>query len=120
MSYAVTMAPEGQANIAEQIEWFESDEKHGGEALAQTWMLKLHAALADLAQMPGRHGQAPENGKWRAEFEVRQILFRPWKSGVGWRVLFVIDEPKRLVSVIQIRHERRRWLFEVEDEDQST
>ncbi len=120
MNYAVTLSLEGQTRIAEQIEWFESDEKHGGEALAQKWLTHLHRDLAGLSQMPRRHGLAPENGKWLPEFEVRQMRFRPWKSGVGWRVLFVIDEPKRLVTVIQIRHERRRWLFEEEDEDQST
>ncbi|WP_395743173.1 type II toxin-antitoxin system RelE/ParE family toxin [Prosthecobacter sp.] len=99
----------------EQIEWFESDENHGGEDLAQAWLLKLHKALAGLGQMPGKHPPAPENGRWRPEFEVRQLLFRPWKSGIGWRVLFVIDEPKRQVTVLQIRHERRRWMFEVEE-----
>ena len=40
------------------------------------------------------------------------MLFRPWKKGVGWRVLYTIDEDHRLVFVFQVHHERRRWLFE--------
>ena len=112
MNYKVRLASSGDASIATQVEWYRSDEQHGGEELAERWFAKLHVALATLATAPTRHGLAPENNKWRPEFEIRQMLFRPWKSGVGWRVLYTIDEDAQLVTVLQVRHERRRWMFE--------
>ncbi len=52
------------------------------------------------------------------EFELRQMLFRPWKSGVGWRVLYTIDEKQKLVTVLQIRHERHPHLHDASDEEE--
>lgn len=69
----------------------------------------------NLPPVPHRFGFAPENGKWLPEHEIRQMLFRPWKSGVGWRVLFTIDEEQKLVTVLQVRHEHRRWFFEADE-----
>jgi plasmid stabilization system protein ParE len=118
MKYRVVLSPEGRKTIDEQADWYCSDEQQGGEELATRWLDELQAALASLAVMPGRHGLAPENGKWHPDVLVRQMLFRPWQSGVGWRVLFAVDEPTRIVSILQIRHERRRWLFEPETREE--
>ena len=52
------------------------------------------------------------------EFELRQMLFRPWKSGAAWRVLYTIDEKQKLVTVLQIRHERRRHLHDASNEEE--
>lgn len=112
MSFIVTLSVEAQRTIEDQIYWHEADEKHGGADLANRWLDKLEAALTKLAASPHRHGLAPENGRWHPELVIRQMQFRPWKSGVGWRVLFVIDEKQDIVTVLQVRHERRRWLFE--------
>jgi hypothetical protein len=54
------------------------------------------------------------------QHQIRQMLFCPWKSSVGYRMLYTIDEVPKLVMILQIRHEHRRWLFETEKEDQST
>lgn len=116
MSYALTLSDETQRTIEEQLEWYEADEKHGGAELADRWLDRLESALGKLAASPHRHGLAPENGRWNPELEIRQMQFRPWKSGVGSRVLFVIDEMQRIVTVLQVRHERRRWMFDAEDE----
>lgn len=116
MSCKLTLSDEAQRTIEDQIQWYEADEKHGGADLADRWLDKLEAALTKLATAPHRHGLALENGRWHPELEIRQMQFRPWKSGVGWRVLFVIDEKQRIVTVLQVRHERRRWLFEAEDD----
>ena len=112
MSYTLTLSKEAQLSIEEQLEWYEADEKHGGTDLADRWLDRLEAALNKLSASPHRHGFAPENGRWHLELEIRQMQFRPWKSGIGWRVLFVIDEKQSIVTVLQVRHERRRWLFE--------
>jgi plasmid stabilization system protein ParE len=114
MSYELSLSKEAQQSIEEQLQWYESDEKHGGTDLADRWLALLETALNKLTKNPQRYGPAPENGRWRAEFEVRQLQFRPWKTSVGWRVLFVIDDKLKVVTVLQVRHERRRWLFEAE------
>jgi hypothetical protein len=73
--------------------------------------------LGKLAVVPEQYGMAPENGKWLPHLAIRQMLFRPWKSGVGWRLLYTVDEAAKKVTVLQIRHEHRRWMFEVEEAD---
>ncbi len=117
MKHRVVLSREARTCIEEQIDWFKSDETHGGEALAEKWLQKLHEALAGLGDKPARHAFAPENGRWQRGLELRQMPFRPWKSGVGWRVIYSVDEPQKMVTVIQIRHERRRWLFEEGSDD---
>jgi len=67
MKYQVVLSPEARATIEEQVEWYGSDEKHGGQALAARWLDKLHPALASLAEMPARHGLAPENQRWHPQ-----------------------------------------------------
>lgn len=112
MSYKLTLSDEARRAIEEQLEWYGAEDAHGGTELASRWLDRLEAAVEKLAASPRRHGLAPENGRWHPELEIRQMLFRPWKSGIGWRVLFLIDEKRRIVTVLQVRHERRRWLFE--------
>lgn len=121
MIYSVKQAPSADACVATQVNWYRENEQRGGDALALRWFELLHLALATLANNPTRHGFAPENGQWMPQAEIRQMLFRPWKSGAGWRALYTIDESLKLVTILQIRHEHRRWLFEPEDDEgQST
>lgn len=115
MNYAVRQAPSADDCITAQVEWYRADEKRGGDELAGRWFDELHIALATLGRHPTSHGLAPENGRWMPQHQIRQMLFRPWKSGVGWRVLFTLNEAEKLVTILQIRHEHRRWLFESED-----
>ena len=112
MSFQWSLADTGEHDIDRQMIWYESDESHGGAELANRWSDLLQSALEKLALAPQRHGFAPENGKWMQQYEIRQMLFRPWKSGAGWRVIYTIDEARKLVTILQIRHEHRRWLFE--------
>lgn len=115
--FEVRQAVSADLCVTAQIEWYRSQEKHGGDDLARLWFDMLHAALGTLSQNPHRYNFAAENGKWMRPHEIRQMLFRPWKSGVGWRVLYTIDEARKLVTILQIRHEHRRWLFEAEDDE---
>ena len=117
MIYRVRLAASGHQCVDAQLAWYRSDEKHGGEPLAKRWFDALHLALAGLSSRPTSHGLAPENEQCLPEFQIRQMLFRPWKSRVGWRVLYTIDERKKMVTVLQVRHERRRRMFEAEDEE---
>ena len=117
MSYTVKQAASADASIADQVAWYQTDERRGGTVLAERWFSALHLALATLAGSPTRYGFAPENGQWLPHLAIRQMLFRPWKSGVGWRVLYTVDEAAKQVTVLQIRHEHRRWMFEAEEAD---
>lgn len=110
MSYRWELAAEATRSIEQQMIWYEADEKRGGIELADRWLAKLEPALEKLAAAPSRFGFAPENGRWLPQVELRQMLFRPWKSGSGWRVLYTMDEGRKLVTILQIRHKRRRWL----------
>jgi len=114
MSYQLRLSSEAEAGIDEQLEWFESDERRGGIALADRWESELEKALKKLCLGPQRYGFAPENGRWESHLDLRQMQFRPWRSKAGWRVIFVIDEVKLEVTVLQVRHERRLWLSEEE------
>jgi hypothetical protein len=67
----------------------------------------LETALDMLGQHPERHGFAPENGRWMAGVSIRQMRFKPWKTPSIWRILYVIDEKARQLTVLQIRHEKR-------------
>ena len=110
MNWELRISSEAERCIEEQMLWYEADERHGGADLADRWLKKLEAALQKLGDHPERHGFAPENGQWHPEVVIRQLRFKPWKSKPGWRVLYVMDDEKHRVIVLQVRHERRPWL----------
>ena len=116
MSYALQLTDNAKATIKAQELWYEEDESRGGAALADRWFNLLEAAIEKLLLSPHRSSLAPENGEWLEHLVIRQVLFRPWKSGVGWRILFSLDEEQQIVTVHQVRHERRRLLSEPETE----
>ena len=109
MSYEVQVSDLARKGIEAQLDWYsqETSEEHG-----DAWLEKLEMALTKLEKHPEQHDFAPENGRWRPELELRQLNFQPWKKKSVWRVLFVIEEASKVVSVIQIRHSRRPLLFE--------
>lgn len=75
-------------------------------------MKRLLSELEALAEHPHQYGYAPENGKWHPSIEIRQMVFRPWKTKLSWRILFAINEEKRTVAVYQIRHTSRPFLHD--------
>lgn len=113
MSYSLALATEAKQSIRQQRQWYRNELEGGGE-LAARWTRELDQALDNLCEQPERHGLAAENGKWHPGVVLRRMLFRPWNSGVGWRVLFTVDELKRVVTVLQVRHEHRPPLEESE------
>jgi hypothetical protein len=112
MTWELRISSEAEACIDEQQQWYESDEKHGGAILANRWLASIEVALGELCQRPERHGFAPENGRWRPELKIRQMRFKPWKTRSAWRVLYVLDETKGIIALLQVRQEHRRRLFE--------
>ncbi len=110
MDYVLRVSSEAERCVEDQLQWYEADEKSGGVELADRWMDMLEAALNALSQHPERHGFAPENGRWMPEISIRQMRFKPWKTPSAWRILYVIDDKARLVTVLQVRHEKRPLL----------
>ena len=72
----------------------------------------LEATLDTLRQHPKRHGFALENGRWLLDIPIPQPQFKPWKTPSAWRILHVIDESAKRVTVLQVRHESRPLLPE--------
>jgi hypothetical protein len=70
----------------------------------------LETALDALRDHPTRHGFAPENGRWMPSVSMRQMRFKPWKTPSAWRFLHTIDDQAKLVTVLQVRHEKRPLL----------
>lgn len=112
MSYRVAFLAEAERCIEDQIAWYEEDDKHDGSELADRWLTKLQRSIVELEVRPERFGFAPENGRWQPQLELRQMPFKPWKRKTGWRILFVIDDEESIVTIVQIRHERRPLLGE--------
>ena len=110
MDYELWLSLEAERCIEDQLQWYEADEKNGGVELADRWLDLLEAALAMLSRHPEQHGFAPENGRWIPGISIRQMRFKPWKTPSAWRVLYVIDDEARLVTVLQVRHEKRPLL----------
>jgi hypothetical protein len=111
MSHQLRISREARECIEQQMICHESADEHGGSELADRWLERLEYALRKLRQNPTQHGFAPENGRWQAQLELRQMRFQPWKTGSVWRILYVIDEVSRDVTGVQIRHARRPFLF---------
>lgn len=115
MAYELRLSAEAERCIEDQLKWYETDEAHGGAEFADRWLDLLEKALEALARHPERSGFAPENGSWMPGIPIRQMRFKPWKTASVWRVLYTIDRPAGLVTVLQIRHAKRPPLHEDED-----
>ena len=115
MSYQWSLSPEAEEAIFRQMQWYLLEVGDGGAELASRWSKGLETTLEKFAENPHRYGFAPENGDWLPDLQIRQMLFRPWKSGIGWRVLYVMNEREKLVTVVQVRHEHRRWMHDSDD-----
>lgn len=71
---------------------------------AERWVTGMFDAIASLTTFPRRGARAPEEEYVRAG--VRQLV-----SG-NYRILFTVEDDRRLVIVVHIRHAARRALGE--------
>ena len=110
MNYQLRLSSEADPCIKDQLRWYEAEETNGVGELAEQWLDLLETALDGLSQHPEQHGVAPENGRWMPGISVRQLRFKPWKTPSTWRILYVIDEDAKQVTVLQVRHEKRPLL----------
>jgi toxin ParE1/3/4 len=79
-------------------------EKNAAESrVAARWFNGLASALEGLASLPHRCPLAPEAGK--LNMELRQLLYG--KKPHIYRIVYEVDEARRTVWVITIRHGAR-------------
>ena len=112
MSYRLELSPESLRQIEKQQIWYEADPLRGGAEIAARWLDGLELETQSILTNPQRYPFAPENGKWMKKHVIRQCVYRPWKTKSGWRLLYTINESKKLVTILDIRHESRRWLHD--------
>jgi plasmid stabilization system protein ParE len=113
MNYELALATQARRHIREQRSWYRLN-LEDGESLARRWTRELELALNGLCSQPGRHPPAHAKDQVQPDLVLRRMLFRPWKNGRGWKVIFAIDEVARIVTVLYIRHESRPPLAEEE------
>lgn len=70
--------------------------------LARIWFNGLEAAVLSLDQHPARCPVTPENPG------LRHLLYG--RKGHVYRIIYALDEPRRVVTVLHIRHGARRPL----------
>ena len=106
MSHILLLSSKARQHIREQCLWYREN-LEDGVSLANRWTRTLDSALHQLCQLPDRHPPASPEDQVLPGRQLRRMLFRPWKSGRGWKVLFCADEEARTVTVLYIRHESR-------------
>lgn len=95
MTFRVLITVSARGDALSIGRWIASE---GAPLAADRWVTELLADLAKLADLPDRHGLAPENVAC-PEFEIRQRLFG------NYRILFTRAGDE--VVVFHIRHGRR-------------
>lgn len=113
MTYVLSAAEDAKQSIKEQVDWYKQSEDR--KELGEEWLKRFRNALETLKANPLKFGFAPENGQWRVEDEIRQYLFRPWKSKSTWRVLYSVDQKAGTVTLVQVRHSSRPLLSDSTD-----
>lgn len=106
--YRIEIDPRAVEDIENATEWLLEQAPHKVSA----WLEDLETTIATLKTMPHRRSHAPENGRWEADIELRQLLFDAYPS--KYRIIFTIIEDDT-VRVLQVRHGSRLFMHESED-----
>jgi plasmid stabilization system protein ParE len=99
MNYTVEIAPRAQKAIVEAARYIAEDQ--AAPFNADNWLEGLLDAIFSLRQMPRRWNIAAED-KHRAKYEIRKLIYG------DYLVLFMVNDERRMVSVIGFRHGSRR------------
>jgi len=113
MMFELLLSSKARQHIREQRLWYRMNLEDGA-ALARRWTRELELALDELRVQPERYAPAAAGDQVQPGPVLRRMLFRPWKSGRGWKVIFAVDEDARNVTVLYIRHESRPPLADEE------
>jgi plasmid stabilization system protein ParE len=104
MRYQVIITPAAEADVIESMQYI-----HARSPLnAARWLRMLYKAIGELGEFHG-YGRAPESD-W-LDFELRQKVFK------SHRIVYSVDEKKRIVHVHFVRHGARRGVGERDTEE---
>ena len=98
--YEVIVTPEAEAAIISAFQYI--DER--SPMNAERWLRKLYSSIASLEMFPRRCAVARESEYF--DEELRQLIFK------SHRIVFRIDEEKRIVWILYFRHGRQRTVGE--------
>ncbi len=98
MAYLVEIMPRAERDLASIYSSINAEESDA----ALRWFRGLERALFTLEAMPTRCPVTPEAG------HLRHLLYG--KKPYVYRVIFEIDEPRKVVKILTIRHGARREL----------
>jgi plasmid stabilization system protein ParE len=93
--YHVEVLPRARRDLRHIYAYIHAENSHQAHA----WFNGLEAAIASLGQHPARGSLTPESGR------LRQLLYG--KRPHVYRVIYAIDQRRRVVSVVHIRHGAR-------------
>ena len=106
--YRIEIDPRDVEDIESATEWLLEHAPHK----VSEWLGALETTIGTLKTMPHRRSHAPENGRWEADIELRQLLFDAYPS--KYRIIFTIIEVDT-VRVLQVRHGSRPFMHESEN-----
>ena len=95
MRYLVKLTNRALRDLEAIYEFIEADTSERADA----WFNELAEVVYSLEQFAERGGSAPESKK------LRQLLFG--KKPNTYRIVYVVNKPRRLVHVLHIRHGAR-------------
>ena len=105
MKYEVIVTPEAQANVAAAYRYIAEHSPMN----AAKWVGDLYAQIDGLERFPRRFEEAREQSHVKSE--IRQIAFK------SHRVIFAVDDARRKVYVVFVRHAKMRAVGESAEMD---
>jgi plasmid stabilization system protein ParE len=96
MAYLVELTLRAERDLDYLYERISADDS----AVAGRWFNGLEAAIYSLERLPRRSPVAPESK--RAKRQLRHLLYGAKRD--VYRVIFEIDESRKIVRVLTIRH----------------
>ncbi len=96
MAYLVKLTIRAERDLNHTYELIWADDS----VVAARWFNGLEAAIYTLERLPRRCPIAPEGKK--AKRQLRHLLYGSKRD--VYRVIYDIDEPRKLVRVVTIRH----------------
>jgi plasmid stabilization system protein ParE len=107
MAYSVDITERAERDMERLYSTIEAESSEQ----ARIWFNGLERTVLSLDEHPAKGATIPEGG------ELRHLLYG--RKGRRYRVIYAIDEPGRVVTVLHIRHGARN-AFRSEDPDVGT
>jgi plasmid stabilization system protein ParE len=101
--YTVSITREAENNIADAFDYI----RERSPMNARKWIRGLYREIDSLELMPARFGVAREQAYFKED--LRQLVSK------SHRIIYLIDEHRRQVDVLYVRHAKRRAVGEPED-----